>query len=74
MLGKLVAVALVVWLVVTMFVVHGHRQYAAGGRDLLIKIEQARVQSNKDKQRIDDAISNLGYDDLLNRAISTVQP
>lgn len=52
---------------------YGWHTYRQGQRDLLIEMEQAKVKSIREKQGIDDAISQLDDDGLRQRALEWVR-
>ena len=45
----------------------------AGKRGLLLEIEQSRLESIQEKERINDEIRNLPEDELLDRALGAVR-
>lgn len=53
---------------------HGHREYKRGQKDLLIKLEQARIESIERRKEIEDEVQDLSENELLNRALRFVRP
>ena len=66
-IGVILTLLTSVWL-------YGNARYKAGQADIVAEIEKARAASIVEKEKSDDEIKSLNSDELLERALSFVQP